>query len=189
MENQKNNKGVIALLVIIIVILSALCVLFATGTISFNSNEVNDNDVSENVNDNNENNDIDNDNYSENIRYYQYYITHDNNSNQPTYSSREIELNSDGSARWRFGGNASGGENYKGTYTEDSNTIILTLEREMQNNTTCDDNNTVFPCNTTLTLNKNNDKSISSINELGSDGLSYIYKPVEKSELYFFNNN
>ena len=44
MENQKNNKGVIALLIVIIVILSTLCVLFAPGTISFNSNKVNDNE-------------------------------------------------------------------------------------------------------------------------------------------------
>jgi hypothetical protein len=56
-ENQKNNKGVIALLIVIIIILSALCVLFATGTISFNSNKVNDNDSNENINDNNQTND------------------------------------------------------------------------------------------------------------------------------------
>lgn len=39
MENQKNNKRVIALLVVIIIILASLCVLFATGTISFKSND------------------------------------------------------------------------------------------------------------------------------------------------------
>lgn len=49
MENQKNNKGVIALLIVIIVILSTLCILFATGTISFNSNKVNENET--NIND------------------------------------------------------------------------------------------------------------------------------------------
>ena len=32
---EKNNKTVIILLIIIIAILSALCVLFATGTITF----------------------------------------------------------------------------------------------------------------------------------------------------------
>ena len=53
MENQKNNRGVIALLIVIIVILSALCVLLATGTISFKSDKVNDNEVNENVNDTN----------------------------------------------------------------------------------------------------------------------------------------
>ena len=61
MENQKNNKGVITLLIVIIVILSALCVLFATGTISFNSNKVNDNDINENINDNNQVDDNTND--------------------------------------------------------------------------------------------------------------------------------
>lgn len=46
MENQKNNKGVIALLIIIIVILSTLCVLFATDTINFNSKGNNNNELS-----------------------------------------------------------------------------------------------------------------------------------------------
>ena len=58
MEKQTNNKGIIALLIVIIVILSGLCILFATGTISFNSNKVNnnDNDINENVTDNNQTN-------------------------------------------------------------------------------------------------------------------------------------
>ena len=43
MEKEKNNKGVIILLTVIIVILAVLCVLFATDTISFNSNTVNNN--------------------------------------------------------------------------------------------------------------------------------------------------
>ena len=48
MEKQKNNKDVIALLIVIIVILSALCILFATGTINFKTNKINDNTVNEN---------------------------------------------------------------------------------------------------------------------------------------------
>ena len=62
MENQKNNRGVIALLIVIIVILSALCILLATETISFKSNDVDNNDINENINDNNnvENNDEEN---------------------------------------------------------------------------------------------------------------------------------
>ena len=41
MEKDKNNyKGVIALLIAIIVILSTLCILFATGIISFKSNDI-----------------------------------------------------------------------------------------------------------------------------------------------------
>ena len=53
MENQKNNKGVITLLIVIIIILSALCVLLSIGTISFKSNEVNTNKSNDNVTDNN----------------------------------------------------------------------------------------------------------------------------------------
>ena len=62
MENQKNNKGVITLLVVIIVILSVLCILFATGTISFNTNKVNDNNTNENVTDKDQNNQEENNN-------------------------------------------------------------------------------------------------------------------------------
>lgn len=48
MENQTNNKGIITLLIAIIIILSGLCVLFATDTISFKSNEIDNNDNSDN---------------------------------------------------------------------------------------------------------------------------------------------
>lgn len=54
MENQKNNSGVIVLLIVIVVILSALCILLATGTISFKSNEVNTNKPNDNLTDNNQ---------------------------------------------------------------------------------------------------------------------------------------
>lgn len=66
MENQKNNKGVIALLIVIIIILSALCILFATGTISFKSSDVDNNKDNQNVVDNTENDVDDNENASQN---------------------------------------------------------------------------------------------------------------------------
>mgnify|MGYP006916050831 CR=1 FL=1 len=54
MEQERNNKAVIALLVVIIVILAVLCILFATNTISFKSNSVDNNNQSNgNVTDNN----------------------------------------------------------------------------------------------------------------------------------------
>lgn len=54
MENNKtNNKLVIILLVIIVTILSVLCILFATGTISLKSNDVDNNKPNDNVNNNN----------------------------------------------------------------------------------------------------------------------------------------
>lgn len=48
MENQNNNKGVIALLVAIIVILAVLCVLFATGTINLTNNSSSNNQQTNN---------------------------------------------------------------------------------------------------------------------------------------------
>ena len=61
MENQKNSKGVVALLVILVVALGALCVLFATETISL-SNKSNANENSNNGNNtqgNTNSNDVD----------------------------------------------------------------------------------------------------------------------------------
>lgn len=46
MEQEKNKNGVIILLVAFIIILTILCVLFATNTISFNSNSVNNSNQS-----------------------------------------------------------------------------------------------------------------------------------------------
>ena len=49
MEQEKNNKGIIILLAVLVAILTILCVLFATGTISFKSNEsINNNQSSKN---------------------------------------------------------------------------------------------------------------------------------------------
>ena len=67
MDNQKNNKGLIILLVVIIVILSVLCVLFGKGTISFNSNKINDSEINENNNDNNQINVDDSNEINQNI--------------------------------------------------------------------------------------------------------------------------
>ena len=54
MEQEKNNKSLIAVLIIIIIILAVLCILFATNTISFKSNSVDNNNQSNgNVTDNN----------------------------------------------------------------------------------------------------------------------------------------
>jgi len=50
---NKNNKGLITLLIVIIVILLGLCVLFSTGTISFKSNDVDNNEINQNINENN----------------------------------------------------------------------------------------------------------------------------------------
>lgn len=67
MEN-KNNKGVIILLIVIIVMLAAFCVLLATGTIGFKSNDVDTNKPNDNVSNNNELNNNDNNYQANNIK-------------------------------------------------------------------------------------------------------------------------
>lgn len=71
MENQKNNKIVIVLLIVIIVILLGLCALFATGTISFKSNDV-------------DNNELNNDDINEDVddNYLKFVIDNENKVNQ-----------------------------------------------------------------------------------------------------------
>lgn len=121
-------------------------------------------------------------------RYYQYYneIVIDGES-EPLYISREIELNDDNTARWYFGGNASGGDEYKGTYIETVDKITLKLSRNMPNGVICDDNQSVFPCNTTLILNKIDADTLISVSELGNDEISYTYTKITKDTLKHIN--
>lgn len=89
MSKERNKSGfIIWLLIVIIVILATLCVLFATGTISFYSNDVENNEINQddignnnfennNITDNNgENNNVTDDNVSK-----EEFTTQINNKN------------------------------------------------------------------------------------------------------------
>ena len=66
MENKNNNKIIIYLLIVINLILSVLCILFATDTISLKFNDVDNSEINENATENNkDNNEINNSNYNE----------------------------------------------------------------------------------------------------------------------------
>lgn len=121
-------------------------------------------------------------------RYYQYYneIVIDGES-EPLYISREIQLNDDNTARWYFGGNASGGDEYNGIYIETTDKITLTLSRNMPDGVVCDDNQSVYPCNIILILNKSGNDTLISVDELGNDGISYIYTKTTKDSLKYIN--
>lgn len=58
MDKQNNTKLIIALLILIIVILAVFCILFATGTISFNKNITNNNLENQSNDTNNTNQDF-----------------------------------------------------------------------------------------------------------------------------------
>ena len=83
MKNDKSKNIIIVLLVVIIIILGALVVLFATDTISINSNKVNDNNVNENVGDNNGETEDSNDNNLQESKYatWMNYILEQNITN------------------------------------------------------------------------------------------------------------
>lgn len=57
MKNQKSNKLVIVLLLVIIAILSVLCILFATGKLTITTNKTNDTLTNDVANNNSENTD------------------------------------------------------------------------------------------------------------------------------------
>lgn len=155
MENKKNmNKGIIALLVVIIVILVVLCVLFATGTIKFKNNQQENNSIFVNTS-----------------KYYQYYISY----NEHEYYSAEIELNPDGSARYRSAGTGAGGIFQIGTYQIINNKLVLSLLDE--NTYICGTDNNGNPnkdCYSTREyeilendslLNKENNQTFVSVNK------------------------
>ena len=77
MDQQNNNKSLIALLIVIIIILVVLCILFATNTISFNSNSVN------NINNKSNGNITENNNTTEDT-------TNNNTSNDNQVSSNWV---------------------------------------------------------------------------------------------------
>lgn len=67
MENQKNYKGILILLIVINIILIGLCILLATETINFKSNNIENNEINQNVNENiKDNNNVEN-NEEENL--------------------------------------------------------------------------------------------------------------------------
>ena len=100
MENQRNNKGVIALLIVIIVMLAAFCILLATGTISFKSNDVDTNKPNNNVTDNNEPNNNEGNDNTENNDVERVVLDNENKANQClnindgyTHENREVVIN------------------------------------------------------------------------------------------------
>lgn len=67
MEKLKNNKSVITLLIVLVIILSVLCILFATDKISFNTNTTEKENNSNKV-DNNQKNDYE-DGYDDYLKF------------------------------------------------------------------------------------------------------------------------
>ena len=90
MEQEKNKNGVNLLLIFIIVILAVLCVLFATGTISFKTA---DKCVDENTSTQTNNNTNDLNNTIDNDLLGTYYLSNDNDKDEYYFT-----LKSDGKA-------------------------------------------------------------------------------------------
>ena len=121
MEQEKNKNGVNLLLIFAIVILSMLCILFATDTISLKSKEVID-DSSKQINEKNNNgeNNIDND-------LLGTYYLNDNNENNTYY----FTLKSDGTADVVESSCSNGPlplKNVSYKITEKDNAVILEID-------------------------------------------------------------
>lgn len=141
MESQKNNRGIIILLTVIIVILLILCVLFATETISFKSNKV-DNDPKQNISNNNCDKTGDNI-INKLIGSYTYkgeYVDEEMNkpgedftdndaftSGKMTYE--ELKLDDSGYAEASAGNVRASGYNAKGKWYVSNNELIIVNEQ------------------------------------------------------------
>lgn len=115
MKNDKSKNVIIGLLVVIIIILIGLVILFATGTISFNSNLENTNNQTSKNNDLNENitNNESNDNqilesnkniYSDIIDEYKQVILegYKENTNYKYININEYDVNASSNLKYSF---------------------------------------------------------------------------------------
>ncbi len=144
MEQEKNKNGVIILLAVLVVILTVLCVLFATGTISFKSNETNNNTSDNNqVTDNSNNQVTDNSNNQEvnqnNIALaslygtYKYDYEYTNSYGNKVHLKLELTLNSDGTAIYSES-DGYAADKTRGTYTYENNKITYTRQYHVASN-------------------------------------------------------
>ena len=142
------KKGIIILVGVIIIILAVLCVLFATGTITFNnddSNEVKgDNDTRDIIEEKNKNEIFGSYKYSVNIAegtYRIYEITFSNN-NEVSYMinvSNSVDTYDGTPVIY-----------YTGTYVLENNKIILTLKAKTQDGSECIDGK--YACDEMMTF-------------------------------------
>ena len=181
MKDNKTKNIIIVLLLFIVAILGSLVVLFATDTLKFNfNNDTSNNHPVENVVDNKE--EINEEEKSK-VRYYQSY-EESNESDILLWSSREITLNTEGTAELHFNGTSVGGYDYKGTYIENNSQIILTLELITGNNEVCDPSTSVKECTKEITIIKNSDSTLTETYDLGNGSTeTFNYVSVEENEL------
>lgn len=119
---MKNNKVVISLLIVLIVILSTLCILFATGTISFKPNDVDNNGTNKNVV--GENNEIAKYDYKSIKGLYKYTSeTMKDDTGNEYNASYNLYLYENGTFNYRM--TTMGIFGYMGNYIIENNTIIL----------------------------------------------------------------
>lgn len=131
MEDKYNNKGVITLLVVLVMVLSVFCILFVTGTISFNLNKAND----DNVNNDGIDSEIDtncSDIIDQIVGTYEYkgeYVDNDANigddftEEQTTYD--KLTLNSSGDALASAGNVRGGGYSAEGKWYISNDELIV----------------------------------------------------------------
>ena len=153
MENQ-NIKGLVASLIVIITLLFILCLLFATGAISFKSNKVDINETDQNIIDNESDQNI----IDKLVGTYEYkgeYVDNDENIGneftveQTTYD--KLKLNSSGYAEASAGNVRAGGYSAKGKWYVSNNELIIVNE---QCKAVVINNEVVYPnCHPTWTYN------------------------------------
>ena len=182
MEN-KNNKGIVVVLSVLVIVLGIgfiLCFFGLFNKDTFIKKEVNNNTKTETKVEEPTKTEV-----SKTTGYYQY-LNEITDNGEVLWNAREIILNEDGTTEYKLGGNASGGAYYKGTYIEDNNKMVFIGKLSTPNGEIkdCDDNNVQFSCEITIVFEKSGDKLIEKI---GSN--TYEYKKITKEESRLFNEN
>ena len=117
MVEKKSNKGLVIFLSMLVVVLSVISVLAFLGI--FNKETfIKSEPKKETKKVETKKEETKKEEVKKTTGYYQYLNENDHNG-EKLWTSREIVFNEDGTSEYKYGGNASGGGHYEGTYLED----------------------------------------------------------------------
>lgn len=196
MEEKENKRGSKKL----IIFLSALVVMFAITSVlafmevfnvdTFRKNNKVENKTTVEKKDETAKKEVIKEETKETL-YYQYLNETDHNG-ETLWNSKELILNEDGTAEYKYGGNASGGGYFKGKYMEDDKTIVAILDNVMPEGTVCNPNKILDTCRLVIVYNKTEGKLVSTEYNYTNDGVvenTTTLTKIEKNDLRLFNDN
>lgn len=190
MVEKKSNKGLVIFLSMLVVVFAVISVLAFLGI--FNKDTfIKTESKKETKKVETKKEETKKEEVKKTTGYYQYLNENDHNG-EKLWNSREILFNEDGTAEYKYGGNASGGGHFEGTYLEDDKYIVFIGKNVMPDGEECDINNVSDYCDITIVFKKTSDGLVD--NEVYYDGEKYVnatyeYKNITKEESRLLNVN